>query len=319
MKTQATMAAVLDALVSTGGNITESMRACGCDPSLFWKWMKSSNGQEEQHYFFAWGDGDAQWFHVHYNTARKRSTVLMEGNLRAVVTSGRVLRQIVFNGELQFERDRRFIGWTDEEMLDLGYKVSERYLRDELGRCIPATYSEPAPAHLLIRGAAAYLPQWQDHRSVDVNASHSGVLTIHRRSAAPVPHAVQQIAEQVALEPDADTSGEDDAAMVEAADAPGMVEAPRSVSADTERPAPRSVSADTERPDIARLRAQVEERNKRVAAAGKAPAPEPGRYLTMRERGELPPSSPTRVNDPEDKVTKPGAGAGVLPGGYKVQ
>ena len=311
MKSQATMSAVLDALVSTGGNITESMKACGCDPSLFWKWMLASNQQTDERYFLPWGGGDPQWFHIHYQTARKRSTVLMEGNLRAVVTSGRVERQIVFNGELQFERDRRFIGWTDQEMLDLGFKVSQRYVRDELGRAIPATYSEPAPAHLLIRGAAAYLPQWQDHRSVDANISHSGVLTIHRRSAppivpAPVQQAVKQIAEQAALE--------DDAAMVE----DDAVEAP-DAAPEMAEPEMAETAPANERPDIAALRRQVEERNARVAAMGKSPAPQqPGTYQTLAMRGDprVAGAAPTRADDPADHVTKPGGD--VIPGGHRV-
>jgi hypothetical protein len=110
--------------------------------------------------------------------------------------------------------------------------------------------------------------------------------------------------EQAAIEDDRDDADLNEGQQEMAEAQPQSVTAP-----DVTDPAPN------ERPDIAALRRMVEERNRRVAEAGKTPQIEP-HYLTLAERGDPRVAPVTRVNDPDDHVTKPGGG--VIPGGHRV-
>jgi hypothetical protein len=135
---------------------------------------------------FEWG-GSVDWFHEHYKTARRRSVVLLEAHLRDTVLVGQ-RRQVIHDGKLCLafrddispaDRD------LDPDTLELLYGVRDPYQRDELGRLVPLTILEPAPAHLSIRAAAALMPSlWGERKSIDV-AIGGGVLVVDGRSTQP--------------------------------------------------------------------------------------------------------------------------------------
>jgi hypothetical protein len=289
------MRAVLDRLVAHP-EITAAMRACGCTERLFWLWMAESNKQTNERFRFEWG-GEVRWFFEHFRIAQKRNIILLEGYLRETIQLGQK-RQVVTDGKIAYAHDPKLLADALDpdlwEMLHWPRPITDTYARGEAGELLREYVIEPPAAHLQIRGAQAYLPNlWGDRKTVDLNAKTSGVLVIKRQFGPPPAPAVEQTAEQQAIEDDA----ADDAREPNAS--PPTTHNP-------EPPPSHPVNASAE--SIAKLKQQLAERNARVAAAAAArPTPTqretPARYLTMKERGALPsPSSPTPEADREDHV-----------------
>ena len=196
MYTAKTFCALLDRLTESPA-IKPACRSIGIDASNFWSWMAASTKQENERFRFAWG-GAVDWLHVHFQTARRRNIVLLESHLRDVLQGGHETT-VVHNGQVSYELDPFFVGWTDEEMVALGFSLRERYVLDEAGRAKVLTVKVVPPAHLLIRGAQAYLKGagWGDTKTVDSNVRVTGgVQFLGKPPEPPAPERKQIAAPQ---------------------------------------------------------------------------------------------------------------------------
>jgi hypothetical protein len=160
-------------------------RAIGIDPSSFWQWMQESSKMENPRFKFEWG-GSIDWLHSHYQTARRRNIVLLEGHLRDVLQVGHET-VVVHNGQVSYELNPDYLDWSDEDFRTFCVDPKQRYVLDELGRPKVLTVHTAPPAHLLIRGASAYLPAWKESKTLDVNSRVSGGVMVLTGKAPETP------------------------------------------------------------------------------------------------------------------------------------
>jgi hypothetical protein len=179
-------------------NISAGARAIGCTPQAVFLWLKRSAAGDEK-FLVRWPDADdaSIQFAEAVKLARKRFTVLFESQMRSEVVNG-IPRVVIHNGEVQYQKDSRFIGWSDEEMIALGFSLHERYLRDADGNAVPLVVHEAAPAHLKIHVSRALIPQtYGDHRSVavDVNARVRSSVMVIGAKREPEPKVIEHASE----------------------------------------------------------------------------------------------------------------------------
>ena len=194
----------------------------------------------------------------------------------------------VKDGDIVWAKNPKWIGVSDDIMVLCGLDpVRDRYLRDKDGNATPLILNESAPAHLKIALMRGLLPNLFGDKS-EVSIRHSGGVQIIGRRSGPVKPA-PQIAEPVQ-----------------------QVEQQVIEQQPIEQTHPVNASAES----IERLKAQLAERNARVAemAAAKKPGASSasGEYQTLAMRGDPRVGQPARIDDPDDRPHP------VLPGGHKV-
>jgi hypothetical protein len=321
-RTQKTMLKLLRDL-SEFPHIGNACRANGLNPATYFRWV----ALEEQLTVNDFpNDGDCMSFAAASKLARKMHALILDATLREEATLG-FEKPIIFNGEFIYKKDLRFVGWDDQEMLALGFRLDDRLLRDKKGLPIVATYREPAPAAVRIRAAAAVLPNiWGEHRSVDLTQRISGGVTVLSGTPIDVDSQPAQLSlpapdeEPIAIEHEpveddfADIpSGPDDMAIEPAASS--VETAPVEVAA-----SPVEVVAPVEQahvevapagPDpLATARAA---RDKIMARLGKTAAPQ--NHVPMATQPAPRASFRDDIDPIEGKIEGIGAGG---PGGFRV-
>jgi hypothetical protein len=201
---QANMTTVLDRLTSKP-NLTAASRCIGASLKLLFVWLKRSATMTDEKFLVRWPDLQAPpiWFHEAVVLARKMHAVVLDSLLRDEITSG-VQFPAIHQGQLQYQMDPQFIGWSDADMDMCGYSPTrDRYLRDKKGNALPLMIMEHVPAHLRIRGAASILPAWREKSSVDSNVRITGgVLVLSGSEPAKVPLQAAAHAEPEVIDAD---------------------------------------------------------------------------------------------------------------------
>jgi hypothetical protein len=172
---------VLD-LLAAGYRLSHVMGAIGAHEKTIFEWLKRDDVMVD------WPEGESpRLFRELAIQARKQSCVAFEQAMRSEVLHG-IPRIVVEGGEVQYQLDPTFLGWTDDEMRALAFAPSERYLRDKDGQPMPLIVYDPAPAHLKIKMLTSLMPNtYGDRRTVDVNARiNGGVLTIGAKPKEPL-------------------------------------------------------------------------------------------------------------------------------------
>jgi hypothetical protein len=133
------------------------------DPRLVMSWPK---------------DSEARPFHELVVEARRKNVIVFEAAMRSEALEG-IPRVVLHDGEIQYQRDPRFVGWSDADMVALGFDLSQRYLRDKNGNAIPLVVMDSAPAHLKIHMLKSLIPQtYGEKKTLDVNNRINGSVMV---------------------------------------------------------------------------------------------------------------------------------------------
>jgi hypothetical protein len=181
--TEGNMRTVLD-IIAVKPALGPAAKAIGGAPGLLFEWLRqSSQGSEKTMVRWPNLESEPIQFREAVNLARKYFIVMWESQIRDEVANG-VPREIVHDGKLMFKEEEALINLTDKELADLG--IRDRWARDEDGNRIPATYREPASAHLKIRAAASLMPlAWGERRHISVDQNISGGVLVMQGAKPP--------------------------------------------------------------------------------------------------------------------------------------
>jgi hypothetical protein len=177
--------------ISKKPNLAAAARSIGISEAAVFNWLHRSAADQkaaniDSPFRLSWPEGsEPAYFHELIGRARARYKLLFEAQLRDEVTNG-IPRVQTRDGQVVYQLDPQFVGWSDKDMEALGFDLSERYLRDSKGNAIPLVLNESAPAHLKIHVSRALLPEYADKRSVEFHGTMQSAVRVISDRPAPI-------------------------------------------------------------------------------------------------------------------------------------
>jgi hypothetical protein len=183
------LAAICDRLVAHPF-LKPAARAAGINPSTLFAWLEKSRSNPSS-LSFMWSEVEAP-FHQHVAAAMRMSVLLIESNAREMALNG-FDEVVTFQGQVQYERDSRYIGVDDATLVQLGLDRPSvdyhRYRRDADGNAIPLKVKrKPSDALVTMVLRAHFRKLYGEHKSVSIGG---GVLVIGTSPAATAPKTTE--------------------------------------------------------------------------------------------------------------------------------
>ncbi len=200
-------------IIASRPNLRNAARVCGIAEASLHSYIRRSKAGDPL-FICDWPQGsEPRQFCENLILARRANLLQYESAIRDEVNHGlpRVLRH-ASTGDVIYEKNPKFIGVPDEDMVLLGYDKPSvewwRILRDDAGLPVPVVVRDPAPAHLKI-AVLRTIPGYGEHKTVDMTVKSSSVLVVgapkpYEPPPPPQMHAPLEPERQIAMEQDLD-------------------------------------------------------------------------------------------------------------------
>jgi hypothetical protein len=168
-----------------GLNYSAASKSALVSLRTFWNYTRCSQNGDERFRIPYLGEDDV-FFHEACSAARRIHGMNVRSTFESMCLTG-YPEEVTYNGQLQFQIDRRTFGWSPAEREAFGFEP-DGYLRNERGEVIPLTITRKPSDAAVLRFLEMAVPQEyrpSSNQNITVNNLKTQGATRGERPTAP--------------------------------------------------------------------------------------------------------------------------------------